>query len=133
MSPGIANETEFSLAPGGPLYRLYLRAGLVRPPLELLGRRIVVVSLLAWLPLALLTALAGNFMGGIHVPFLKDFDVQLRFLLALPMLIGAEAVVHQRLPGTVRQFLDRNLVEPEDRARFDAMIAGAMRLRDSTV
>ena len=39
---------------GGPLYQLFLRLRVVRPPLDLLGRRIIVISMLAWLPLLIL-------------------------------------------------------------------------------
>ena len=31
------------------------------------------------------------------MPFLLDFEVHVRFLVALPLLIAAELVVHQRL------------------------------------
>lgn len=121
---------EFSIAPGGPLHRLYLRVGLAQPPLKLLQRRIVVIVLLAWLPLTLLAGWAGP-AGG--VPYWQDLEMHLRFLVALPLLIAAEWFVHERLPGTVQQFLDRDLIATEDRARFDEIIASAARWRDATL
>jgi hypothetical protein len=51
--------TDFSLVQGGPLFQLFLRAGLVRPSMDRLTRRIVVISLVAWLPLLVLTLLSG--------------------------------------------------------------------------
>ena len=66
------------------------------------------------------------------MPFLVDLDVHIRFLLALPLLIGAEVLVHQRIRVTVSQFIDRGIIAPEDRARFDEIIASTMRLRNST-
>jgi hypothetical protein len=55
---------DFSLVVGGPLYQLYLRTRLARPPLELLVRRMVAFPLLAWLPLLLLSLLEGRAFGG---------------------------------------------------------------------
>jgi hypothetical protein len=122
---------DFSLVLGGPLYQMYLRSGLVRPPADLVSRRIIAFIVVTWLPLAVLTLAGGNAFGGIEVPFLLDLDVHIRFLLALPLLIGAEVLVHQRIRGVISQFIDRGIIAPEDRARFDELIAATMRLRNS--
>jgi hypothetical protein len=67
------------------------------------------------------------------VPFLTDIEVHTRFLLALPLLILAELVVHQRMRPVARQFLERGLIPERSRARFDLAIASAGRLRNSVV
>jgi hypothetical protein len=56
-----------------------------------------------------------------------------RFLLTLPLLIVAELVVHQRMRPLVREFLERGLLPDASRARFDAAVAAAQRLRNSAV
>ena len=85
----------------------------------LLRQRIIVFSLFAWLPLLVLSALEGQALGGrAAVPFLLDVEVHVRFLVALPLLIVAELVVHQRMRFVVRQFLDRQL---DSRERHDAV------------
>lgn len=122
---------DFSLVLGGPLYQMYLRSRLVRPPTGLVERRIVAFIVVTWLPLAVLALAGGSAFGGVQLPFVIDLDVHIRFLLALPLLIGAEMVVHQRLQVTVRQFIERGIIAPGDRARFDGIIASAMRLRNS--
>jgi len=122
---------EFSLMLGGPLYQLYLRSKLARPPLELLPRRMIVIPLIAWLPLAALAVLTGNAASGAKVPFLLDLEVHARFLAAVPLLIWAELVVHQRIGSLVQQFLKRDIIAPEDRQRFDGIVASAMGLRNS--
>src|SRR6185436_1427600 len=38
---------------------------------------------------------------------------------------------HQRMRPVVRQFLERDLIDGSSRARFDAAVAGATRLRHS--
>ncbi len=124
-------EFDFSLVLGGPLYQLYRRTRLVRPALELLKRRIIVICLLAWLPLLALTLIEGTALGGIRVPFLFDLDTHIRFLLSLALLIAAELVVHQRIRIVVAQFIERDIITPENRKKFDAIIDSSMRLRNS--
>ena len=126
--------TDFSLVLGGPLFQLLRRSHLSGNALELMKQRILVISLLAWLPLLVLSALEGHALGGnVAVPFLLDVDVHIRFLVALPLLIVAELVVHQRMRFVVRQFLERNLIPESAMARFDTAIASAFRLRNSVL
>jgi hypothetical protein len=60
------------------------------------------------------------------VPFLWDIEANVRFLVAAPLLIVAELVVHQRMRLIVRQFLDRNLIPEEALPRFDGAIASPL-------
>lgn len=123
---------DFSLVLGGPLFQLFRRAHLSGDTLELVRKRIVVIALFAWLPLLLFSALEGQLLdGGVAIPFLMDFEVHIRFLIAMPLLIVAELVVHQRIRPVVQQFLARGLVADHERSRFESAIASAMRLRNS--
>src|SRR5215510_9489722 len=118
---------DFSVVLGGPLYQLVRRAHMSGDAMELVGRRIVVISLFAWLPLLIVSALGGQAWGtAIKVPFLTDVEVHVRLLLALPLLIVAELVVHQRMRPVVRQFLERGLIADASRARFDTACASAV-------
>ena len=95
-------------------------------------QRIIVISLVAWLPLLVLSTLQGRVLGGgVAVPFLLDLEVHIRFLVALPLLIGAELVVHRRMRSLVKQFLERRLIPEDAMTRFEAAIASAFRLRNS--
>ena len=135
--PGDASPNDdarsLSLVFGGPLYQLFLRSRLARPPLELLHRRIIALVLITWLPLAVLALIEGNAMGGVDVPFFKHLAVHVRFLISLPLLIMAEIIVHQRVMSVVAQFSSRHLIAPEVQSRFDAAIASAVKLRNSVV
>lgn len=123
---------DFSLVLGGPLYQFFIRAHLTTHTLDLVKRRVIVISLFCWLPLLLLSALAGQALGGaIKVPFIYDVDVHLRFLLALPLLLVAELIVHQRIRLTIQQFIERRIVTSQAHPAFQALIASAMRLRNS--
>ena len=127
----LRDDQDFSLILGGPLYQLYLRTRLARPPLQLLIRREASFSLVCWLPLLVLAAAAGHLTGGVTVPFFRDPEVHIRFLLALPLLIASEVYVHDRMRQVVRQFLSRGIIAVQDQARFEKLVASTMRLRNS--
>lgn len=123
---------DFSLVLGGPLFQLWRRMFLSGPALELLGRRMVGIPTIAWLPLLLLTAYQGLAVGhAVAVPFVYDIEVHARYLIAVPILLLAEIVVHQRIRVVVRQFLDTGIVTAETFPGFQAAIVSAMRVRNS--
>ena len=127
------SSRDFSMVLGGPLYQLLLRLRVVREPLDLLTRRIIVIALVAWVPLLFLSVAGGRAWSGVKVPFLYDVDAHVRFLVSLPLLILAEWVVHLRFRPIVLQFLDRNIITEEVRPQFDSIIQSSMRLRNSVV
>ncbi|HEX9206652.1 MAG TPA: hypothetical protein VF851_00320 [Steroidobacteraceae bacterium] len=123
---------DFSLVLGGPLFQLLRRTHLSDDALDLVRRRVVVIALLAWLPLFLLNAAGGRLLGtDVAVPFLIDLEVHVKFLVALPLLVIAELVVHQRMRSVARTFRDRDLVPEAAMGRLEAAVAGAYRLRNS--
>jgi len=130
----LRNPPEFSLVLGGPLFQLFRRAHLTDDALLMVRQRITVIALLAWLPLLLLSALEGHLWGGsTSVPFLFDVEVHVRFLVALPLLIIAELVVHRRMRPLLLQFLERNMIPGNAMARFEAAVESAFRLRNSVL
>ena len=125
---------DFSLILGGPLYQLLRRAHLSGDAADLVWRRVIALAIITWLPLLALSIAEGHAWGdSVKVPFLFDVDVHARFLLALPLLIVAELVVHRRMRLVVGTFVKRGLVPDHARERFDAAIAAAMRLRNSVL
>ena len=130
----LRNPPEFSLVLGGPLFQLFRRAHLTDDVLMMVRQRIIVIALLAWLPLLLLSGLEGNlWRGSTGVPFLFDIETHVRFLVALPLLIVAELVVHRRMRPLLKQFLERNMIPANAMARFEAAVASAFRLRNSVL
>jgi len=132
-TPTTMPETpDFSMVLGGPLFQLYLRGRLSGSALELLQRRILVITAFAWLPLLLLSLLDGRaFGGGVKIPFLYDVEAHARFLIALPMLILAELIVHRRISPVIRRFVERRIVVTEDLPKFTAAVNSAVRARNS--
>jgi hypothetical protein len=122
---------DFSLVLGGPIFQFFRRSHLAGEGLELLHRRLLIITLAAWLPLLLLStfsSLAGN-TG--RLSFLHDVEVHVRFLIALPVLVAAELIVHSRTRPVVRRFVERRIVLPQDLPRFHSAIESAVRLRNS--
>jgi hypothetical protein len=136
VGPGglLRRPPEFSLVLGGPLFQLLRRAHLADDALMMVRQRVIVIALLAWLPLLALSAVEGRLLdGSVAVPFLLDVEVHVRFLVAMPLLILAELVVHRRMRPLLQQFLERNLIPESAMARFEAAIASAFRLRNSVL
>lgn len=128
------NLPDFSLVSGGPLFRLLCRVHLSDDALMLVRRRVIVLSLLAWLPLLVFSAFEGHVLvGSADVPFLLDLESHIRLLVAMPLLIIAEILVQQRMRYVAQDFLERNLIPESDMKRFEASIASAMRLRNSAL
>lgn len=131
-SATLYDEPDFSIVLGGPLYQLWRRARLTDDTLHLLHYRISVLALICWLPLLVLCAVEGRLLpGAAALPFLYDMEIHARFLVALPLLVVAELVVHERLAPVVRQFMERQLLPAGAEVQFRAAIASAVRLRNS--
>jgi hypothetical protein len=129
--PLLQEPSDFSLVLGGPLFQMWRRTHLTGPALELLRRRVLVITLFAWLPLAVLSFIDGHLYGGEILPFLRDIESQVLLLVALPLLIIAELVVHRRSVLALRCFVERRMVTAEDSPNFHAAIAAALRMRNS--
>ncbi len=95
---------------GDPIYQFFVRVGLVRPPLDRVAPRIIVITLFAWGPLLVLASLGGRLTSGVKAPFLYDIEAHCRLLAALPLLIGAEVIIHRRMRMMMLQFVERQII-----------------------
>jgi hypothetical protein len=69
--PRTPDLPDFSLALGGPLFQITRRMHLSGDALELLRRRILAITILARLPLLILSMIEGRAFGGVlRIPFL---------------------------------------------------------------
>jgi hypothetical protein len=132
MEPNFLGERhDFSLVLGGPIFQLFRTSHLAGDGLELLHRRLLIITLVAWLPLLILATLGSSAGNASRLSFLRDVEVHVRFLIALPVLVAAELIVHSRIRPVVRRFVERRIVLPENLPRFDSAIESAVRLRNS--
>jgi hypothetical protein len=127
----LEEQDDFSLVLGGPLFQLFRRAHLTGDSLDLVYRRLLIITLVAWMPLFLLATLTSSTGNLGRLSFLHDVEVHVRFLIALPILVAAELIVHARMRPVVRNFVERRIVLPEDLPRFHRAIESAIRLRNS--
>jgi len=96
--------------------------------------RAMLTALLTWLPLLLLSAAQGLAYGKhLEIPFVKDFAVNVRFLIALPLLILTEVRIDRRLRITVKHFLKSGLVKESELPSFEGILERITRLRDSVL
>jgi len=86
----------FSITRGGPFHWLLVRFGHVSEERERVMTRALVAVLITWVPLLVLSFMQGQAFGKqIKIPFLRDIAVNVRFLIAVPILILAESAVDQ--------------------------------------
>ena len=125
-------NTDFSLILGGPLFQLLRRTRLSDDAVGMMRRRIISITLFAWFPLLVFSLLEHLALGlKVDVPFLADVEVQVRFLIALPLLIYAELVVHQRMRTVVRTFIDRGLIQGSSLGKLQSILNSTFKLRNS--
>jgi hypothetical protein len=122
---------DFSLVLGGPIFQLFRKSHLAGDNLELLRRRLLIITLVAWLPLLLLAIIPSSSGNLVRISFFHDVEVHVRFLIALPVLIGAEVIVHSRIRPVVGRFVERRIVLVQDLGRFHSAIESAVKLRNS--
>jgi hypothetical protein len=131
-APQTANH-ELVLTEGGPTYRIEKRLGTVRENAPRIVRRALLSICLTWLVLLALAAFQGFAIGHrVEVPFLRDFAVHARFLLAVPILLLAETIVGPRVAEAARHFVSSGVVVEEDYGKFETAVARGLAWRDST-
>lgn len=127
-------SVDFSLVQGDLPFRLQRSVGLI--PANGLGlvRRAVFWSLVGWLPVALWALYINRALpGSFSEPLLSHYGVQVRLLIAVPLLILAEGPGHRLVQGMLRHFVESGIVPASQRALFEAAVRRAGQLRDATL
>ncbi|MGH7287649.1 MAG: hypothetical protein ACREI8_06480 [Myxococcota bacterium] len=127
-----SDELELSLVRGDALLRAQRAIGLVPADGLGVGRRALVLALLSWAPIAVWALLVRRaFPGSVDEPLLSHFGIHVRCLVAIPLLVIAEAVSHGVTTRLIPQFLRAGLVTDPERLR--ETLRGVARLRDRTL
>jgi hypothetical protein len=129
-----ADDAALSLVRGDALLRAQRAIGLV--PEGGLGvvRRALILAAVTWLPIAVWALWRGQALAGsVDEPLLSHFGIPVRCLLAIPLLVAAEAVSHGVTTRLLPQFVNAGLVVGTERERFRAVLRGVARLRDQTL
>lgn len=133
MNAVVSNEAELYVAPGGALFRFMQR---IAPGVGgwSVGRRILVLLLVTWVPMCLFAVVQGTAVGATpRASFLYDLATHARFFIGIPMLIYADHYIGARLRRAGLQFLHDGIVVAEDHAAFERAIASLARRRESTM
>jgi hypothetical protein len=91
-SNSLEEPYDFSLVLGGPTYQFFVKSHLGGQALEMLYRRVIILTLLAWLPLLLIATLGSSADNAGRLSFLQDVEVHVRFLISIPVLVVAASV-----------------------------------------
>ncbi len=103
-----------SLIGGGPLHDVAARARLAGRGGRRVLSRVLAVWLVTWVPLLALSAAQGAAAGdAVAVTFLEDVTAQVRFLVAVPILLAAGAFAEPRLHDAVKH-LEREGILPDE-------------------
>ena len=123
-----------SLVRGDLLFRLQRKIGLIPENGLGIGRRAVFWSLLAWLPITLWAWQNGYLLpvdGG--EPLLAHFGINARLLLAVPLFIVAEGMMHSTLTTLLPRLVSSGVVPPGQLDRLRSVLNDIARLRDSVL
>jgi hypothetical protein len=123
-----ARPTDGDIFDGGPPLGLQRRLRLCTPERRRTALRAVLIGLVAWLPVAVLTAAHGveSFRQ-----FLDTVAVHVRGLVVIPMLVFAEAVCLPRLSGIAAHFRTGGFVPEAEQDRYEAARRSTVKLLTS--
>ena len=83
---------------GGPPLRILRLLGLIKPDRRMIGKRAGLCIAISWVPLALLAGIQGVAQQDAEaLSFFSDFAAFARFIVAVPILIFAEAGLHSEI------------------------------------
>ena len=91
--------------------------------------RAAIAAAIAWVPLAILSALRGPH---IFLSFLTDYAALTRFLIIIPILILAEQPLHARYQLVAHHF-ETTMVADDEKARFNSQWKSHETLRDTII
>ena len=125
------SRTSGPLFETGPFPNFQRALGLFRPVGVNVTTRAAVCIVLGWLPLVVLVLLQSRSHPSNVYSFFTDFAVHARSLLAAPLFIFCEPFCLGALDKIARHFIKTELVEGNDRIRFNGYVESTRRLINS--
>ena len=122
-------DANVSLIRGGPFYQAQLKTRLIFPKAWNLGRRILALVAVGWIPMVLLTAVL---QPQSLIPLLTDYRIASRLLIAIPVLLVGQVLMESRFRTIVAQ-IRALLLDPEDMPQLDSVLSAIIRMRDSVI
>jgi hypothetical protein len=124
----------FSLVGGGRSRRVLTRLGLSGPDGRGAVKQAAVLAVVTWAPLLVLSAAQGLALTPrLRVPFLEDLLAHVRFLIALPLLVLAQAMIDRWCGKALAHILTSGLVKAEDTSQVEGAVRTVTALRESAL
>ena len=121
-----------SLIHGGPAYHLGAWLGLRDANDTQRTLKVLALLLLTWVPLLVLSALAGHLLpGAVKIPLLRDIESNGRLLISLPLLELARRIVVASFVIQTRSFVGMGLIPEPQLPRFHTAVVHAIRMRQN--
>jgi hypothetical protein len=132
MNNASSSEPSFQLSSGGLLRQIRQRIRrLGAGDVSILTQFLIAISVL-WLPLVVLTLIEGTFIGdGVAQPFVQDVVPQVRFLIALPLLLLADLAIDPAVGSAIRTLERSGVVPDNELPRYQAALVMLEKGRDS--
>jgi hypothetical protein len=97
-------------------------------------RRALFFVALTWLPIAVWAAMAGRLMDpSSGESLLRHYGINVRCLVAIPLLILGEAALHATVLRIASQFLSSGIVPAAQQPALEATLRRVRRIRDSSL
>jgi hypothetical protein len=128
------SELAVSLVRDDLLFRAERAIGLIPATGSGIGRRALLFAGVTWFPIAVWAAFAHRVLPGtVDEPLLEHFGVHVRCLVAIPLLVLAEAMAQAETLRIVPYFVRSGLVTEADRPRLREVVRSVVRLRNATL
>jgi hypothetical protein len=132
VSTGDSSDLALSLVRDDPPFRALRGIGLIPRQGLGIGRRAIFFALLTWLPIAIWAAATGRVVNPVSgEPLLQHFGVQVRCLIAIPVLILAQGLAHRTTTRLLPWFVRSGVVPEEKRPALEQAIHAVQRLRNA--
>ena len=129
-----ADAAAVSLVRGDAAWRLQRAIGVIPAEGLGIGRRAILLAILTWVPIAVWAVVNHRIIGQeTPEPLLSHYGITVRCLVAIPLMVIAEGLVHTIMPRIIPYFLSSGVVPASEAGRFQEILAGVARLRDKTL
>lgn len=126
------SSSQMSLICGGPIYKFQQATHLIVPGQWNLRRRILAAVFIAWVPLVVLTIAGAGEAWRISLgSLLRDYRVNARLFVEVPLLIIAQTVIDTRFREALAHFLNGRLIQRDALPEVQDILSKARKLRDS--
>lgn len=123
----LANYDGFSLVSGGLIYKLMTLIFKTKDPVKSRRQRAFFFGLIAWFPLCILILTSGEGSAiSDELAYLKNFEIHIRFLFAVPFLIFIEKIVDHSFIAYMKT--SDELTDDKEQSKFDRLVVNIDKL-----